>query len=282
MADQMPVTPQGHGLGWRRDSEDRRDRALFATVPSIAVLPDRIDIEELMPEPLDQNQVGACTGYSAGEVLHGTMIKDGHRRPFVPSPVALYHGGREIGGYLEQDGGAEIRNVFKWASKVGLPRLSEFRPRFDEGDLADPATGIFPEKSIWRRPLSASVLRDAERRQVLTYYKLATVNDLLACLAQGWPAAVGVDVFPSFYGSDGNPEVDVPDPHPGEQAIGGHAVAAIGYDRTGGRPFVKFRNSWGPTAHHGGPNFTLSLDYLKAHGSDWWTARFVEGGKPAV
>lgn len=277
----LAPAPNGRGLGWRKEAVDLRDRRLFRDVPSVATLAERIDIEELMPEPLDQGPVGACTGYSSGEAFYGIMKKDGHRHPFMPSPVALYHGGREIGGYLQDDGGAEIRNVFKWAAKVGLPRLSELKPRFNEGDLADPTTGIFPEKSIWRRPLSASVLKDAEKRQVVVYYKLPTINELLACLSQGWPAVVGVELFPSFFGSDGNPLVDIPEPQAGERTIGGHAIAAIGYDRTGSRPFVRFRNSWGPTAHQGGPNFTLSLAYLQVHGADWWTARFIEGGKPA-
>jgi hypothetical protein len=134
---------------------------------------------------MDQHVIGACTGYSAAAVLYAVMKKDGHRRPFVPSPVFLYREARVLGGYVEEDAGAEIRNLWKAANKLGLPPMSNLRPSFERRHLPDPVTWLFPENSIWRRPPSPSAYADAERRQVLNYHRLFNLPDLLQCLADG-------------------------------------------------------------------------------------------------
>lgn len=276
----MTTTPTAlpHRLGWKKDAPDRRDRALYATVPNIAALPDRADNEKYLPaDPMDQGETSSCTGFSGANLFYSVMVRDGHLRPFVPSPVFLYRAARDLGGYLQEDGGAEIRNIFKAANKLGLPPMSNLRPRFKPADLADPQTGLFGKDSIWVRSPSPSLLADAERRQAVTYHRLATLNDLLKCLADGWPAQVGVTLFPSLYGETG-PRYEVPDPARGEAPLGGHAVVAFGYDRATRR--IMFRNQWGAAAHEGRPNFTLSWEYVARFMGDAWCCNLVEGGKP--
>lgn len=275
-----PVVPERHmpGFGLRRDSPDRRDRALYGAVPNIDSLPDRADTSALLPAVMDQRVSSACTGYSGANTLHAVMVKDGHRRPFVPSPVFLYREARVLGGYVEEDMGAEIRNVFKAANRLGLPPMSNWAPRFGPQHNADPQTGLWPEGSIWLRKPPPSVYADAERRQVLSYYRLSTLNDLLKCLADGWPAAIGVTVFRSWYGPSG-PLYNIPDPGPHDRDLGGHAITAYGYDKASRRIFC--RNQWGVDAHQGKPDFTISFDYYSRFGSDTWTGRFVEGGRTA-
>lgn len=271
--------PRAHpGLGLIPDSPDRRDRALYRAVPDIAAQPERADCSALLPPPMDQSAVGACVGYSCASLFHAVMRRDGHRRPFVPSPVFLYREARVLGGYVEEDCGSEIRNAFKAANRLGLPPMSNLKPRFNEGDLAD-ESGIFPERSIWRRQPPPSAYADGERRQLVSYFKLETLPDLLQCLAEGWPAVLGFLVFRSLYGW-GGPRFDVPDPQPGDRELGGHAVCAYGYDRATQR--VLFRNSWGQEAHEGRPDFTLSFAYLERYSWDCWTARRAEGFDPSA
>lgn len=262
------------GTGWREPSPDRRDRALYAAVPDIAALPDEANLEALLPPVMDQSVVGACTGYSAATVAYVAMVKDGHRRPFIPSPVFLYREARVIGGYVEEDAGAEIRNVWKAANRLGLPPMSNLRPRFKDTDLPDPNTWLFPENSIWRRKPAPSHYADAERRQVIAYYRLATLADVLKCLADGYPVNFGFTVFRSFYGP-GGPRYDVPDRQPNDRSLGGHAVTAFGYSKRTGR--LLCRNQWGQDAHEGRPNFTLSFAFYETHGGDAWSCRMVEG-----
>lgn len=268
---------QSRGFGLKPDTFDRRDRALYQVIPDINALPERASVANLLPPAMDQDVTSACTGFSGATVLYGVMVKDKHRRPFVPSPVFLYREARVLGGYLDEDMGAEIRNVWKAANKLGIPPMSNLKPRFDKASLAQPPDYIFPEKSIWRRQPSPSTYKDALTRQAIQYFRLATLADLLKCLADGWPAQVGITVFESFYGPNG-PVFHVPDKRPNDRELGGHAIAAYAYDRTTRR--VLFRNSWGPNAHEGKPDFSLSFDYLAAYGGDCWTGRLIEGGLP--
>jgi hypothetical protein len=272
----MPIF-NNYGLGLRDRTPDRRDRALYQSVPNVDALPDHVDLSAALPPPMDQQSTSACTGFSGAVALYGVMKKDGHARPFVPSPVFLYRQARDLGGYVQEDSGAEIRNVWKGANKFGLPSITDLKPRFDPASLADNKTWIFPERSIWRREPSKSVYADAERRQAINYFNLATFPDILKCLADGWPVQFGFVMFNSFFGPQ-YLTADPPDPDESkDMMIGGHAVCAYGYDKPTRKLFC--RNSWGATPHDGTPNFRMSFNYAQRYFSDAWTGRLIEGGK---
>jgi C1A family cysteine protease len=280
MTEPTVITPDGPrpGMGLVRDTEDRRDRVLFRNVPDINALPDEGGYDPTkMPQVLDQHTIGACVGYSTAENTYTTMIRDGHRRPFIPSPVFIYRQARLIGGYLDEDMGCEIRNAMKAANKWGLPPMSNIPPRFRSADMPNPQTWKFPPDSVWYKDVAPSHYADAERRQVMNYFKLPTLADLLQCLADGYTAVVGFAVFRSMYGI-GGPKYHVPDPNPpNDRELGGHAVLAYRYSKRDRR--VMFRNSWGASAHEGKPDFTLSFSYLERYSWDNWTTRWIEGGK---
>ena len=44
-----PAPRYAPGMGLRRDTPDRRDRALYAAVPNIDALPDKADCSALLP-----------------------------------------------------------------------------------------------------------------------------------------------------------------------------------------------------------------------------------------
>jgi hypothetical protein len=136
---------------------------------------------------------------------------------------------------------------------------------------------IFPEKSIWRRPVSSSNLTDAMRRQAIQYFKLFNLGDFLKCLADGWPVQAGIQVYRSFYGSSG-PNYIIPEPmlQPNDYLLGGHAVTAYEYDKPSRK--VLWRNNWGKFPHEGKPDFVTSFDFVEKYMSDAWTCRLVEGG----
>lgn len=273
----MAMDDFGHGFGLRPDAPDRRDRALYQALVNIDALPEKASCEGVLPPVMDQNAVGACVGYSAAHVMFAIMKKDKHRKPFVPSPVFLYREARVLGGYVEEDAGAEIRLAWKAAFKLGMPPMSTLKPRFNAGDLPDGQTWLFPEKSIWRRAPSASIYKDAETRQAIQYFKCFNLGDMLKSIAEGWPVQFGFTVFRSLYGPSG-PLFNAPDPRPeaGDRELGGHAVTAYAYDRPSRRLFL--RNQWGSTAHEGKPNFTLSFEAADRWSSDCWTGRLIEGG----
>ncbi len=275
----MPNVPPHRlpGLGLRHDAPDPRDHRRYAApVAAGAVLP-KSDNFALLPPVMDQSVTSSCVGYSGATALYATMLKDGHRRPFVPSPVWLYREARVIGGYVEEDGGAEIRNMWKAANKLGVLPASILKPRFNAASLADPQTGIFPENSIWRRNPSPSAYARAERRQVIRYMRLNTLDEVLACLSDGWPVQFGFLMYRSAYGWNG-PLEHIPDPGPNDRQIGGHAVVAAGHDNASRRIFC--RGSWGADAYEGKPDFSMSYANFNANAWDVWVGQWAEGGKP--
>lgn len=275
------ISPQ-EGTGWLPDRpEDRpKDFRLYRQAVNINALAENLDTLHLMPEPWDQDVVGACTGYSISAVIRAIRLQNGHRNPAPASPVGLYLNGRILGGYPELDCGAELRYVWKGAEKVGIVPMSKLPPRFrPDLDLPDPVTWKFPEKSRWRRALSPSNFAAAQKRQMLVYYRINNLAEALQSLAEGYPVNFGFPVFRSFYGISG-PRYDVPDPMSGETNYGGHAVVLAKANRSTQR--VECFNSWGPHAHEGRPTFTLSFNFMERFASDMWTGRLVEGEQAAA
>jgi C1A family cysteine protease len=90
------------------------------------------------------------------------------------------------------------------------------------------------------------------------------------CLAHGNPFVFGFRVYECFESDEVRRTGEVPMPAAGEQALGGHAVLAVGYDDAAQRFLV--RNSWGSDWGIGG-YFTLPYGYLTEPGlsSDFWT-----------
>jgi hypothetical protein len=72
---------------------------------------------------------------------------------------------------------------------------------------------------------------DATNHQVLTYWSVRqTLDQLKACLADGYPVVFGFTVYESFESPRVAKTGIVPMPGPGERALGGHAVMAVGYE----------------------------------------------------
>ena len=85
----------------------------------------------------------------------------------------------------------------------------------------------------------------------------------------------GFTVYESFESDEVARTGVAPMPEPGETALGGHAVLAVGYDDAAGRFLV--RNSW--TAEWGMCGyFTMPYGYLTDDNlaDDFWTIRLVK------
>jgi C1A family cysteine protease len=94
------------------------------------------------------------------------------------------------------------------------------------------------------------------------------------CLASGYPFVFGFTVYESFESDAVKKTGHAPMPGPGERAVGGHAVMAVGYDNS--RQWFVVRNSWGLAWGISG-YFTLPYTYLVQPGlaRDFWTIRIV-------
>jgi C1A family cysteine protease len=218
-----------------------------------------MDLSAGFPPCYDQGHLGSCTANAISGALQFLERKEGQAQPVMPSRLFIYYNERALEGTVSADSGAQIRDGIKTVVKQGYCPEPEWP--YDVAKFA-----VKPPDPCYQ---------DALKDRVSQYLRLAqTQNDLLTCLASGFPFVFGFSVYTGFE----SPQVAATGvanlPAPGESLIGGHAVVGVGYDLAARR--FRVRNSWGPGWGQGG-YFTLPFDYLLHPGlaSDMWTIRQV-------
>jgi C1A family cysteine protease len=162
-------------------------------------------------------------------------------------------------GTVNSDSGGQIRDGIKSEAKQG--DCPENLWPYDITKFA-----VEPPKQCYDSAL---------KYKAINYQRLVQdLNQLKGCLASGYPFVFGFTVYPSFESPQVAQTGHAPMPAPGEQAIGGHAVMAVGYDDS--NQWFILRNSWGTGWGMEG-YFTLPYPYLLSQNlsSDFWTIRVV-------
>jgi C1A family cysteine protease len=250
----VPETRKIQRYGWIPDLPDHRDHLYAAPPEVLEQLPPSVDLREGCPKTVyDQGHLGSCTANAIAGAFEFDLLRQG-LRDFMPSRLFIYYNERAREGTVPCDSGAMIRDGIKSVVKQGVCDENEWA--YDIARFADQPPG--------------TCYTDAKRNRAAGYQRVPrTLNQFKGCLAHGYPIVFGFRVYQSFE----SPEVArtgvVPMPAPGEEALGGHAVLAVGYDDATGRFLV--RNSWGPDWGDGG-YFTLPYGYLTDRGlsSDFW------------
>jgi len=254
--------------GWRPDMPDRRDYKYVAPAHIKALLrPPSADLRISGFEPAiwDQLTIGSCTAHGVGQAEYFCRAKARKSRLFRPSRLKIYYDARVIEGTVKWDAGAEIRDGIKVLAKKGVC-----------------PEGLWPYKNVnikmFKKP-SANCYTEAVKHKALSYWRVAqTPTDMKECLIEGYPIVVGFTVYTSFDTEEmENTGIGVM-PQQGDQFLGGHAVAVVGYNDEGN--VWVLRNSWGTNWGQGLPNgtrgyFTLPYEYLLDPdlASDFWTVR---------
>lgn len=263
-----------HGLGWKPDLPDPRDR-VFNHAKVLRKLrqqlPAKVDLRTA-PAPAslwpiyDQGNLGSCTANAIGKLYEYQQRKQGFT-DYLPSRLFIYYGEREIEGTIRSDAGAEIRDGLKVVNHLGAPHET----------LCPYNIGAFEEKP------AQQAYDDGQLHQAVAYESVAVKTTAVkAALAAGHPVVIGFTVSASFYniGADGF----MPIPKPGERVEGGHAVLVVGYarmkatwDRTA-KDYAIVQNSWGATWGDKG-FFYMPLAWLcnTANADDFWTITQAEG-----
>jgi C1A family cysteine protease len=243
------------GYGWVPDLPDHRDIVYSAVRPVPAVLPPSADLRAACPPVEDQGQLGSCTANALAGALEFLEIKD--KVPLVDlSRLFIYYNERVIEHSVKSDSGAMLRDGIKTLAKQGVCTEKKWP---------------YVISRFTQKP-PAACFKEAAQHQITSYQRILTLDEMRACLAEGFPFVLGFTVYESFESQQVARTGVVSMPKPSERVVGGHAVVAVGYHDAEKRFIV--RNSWGTGWGMRG-HFTIPYDYLANPNlaEDFWTIR---------
>lgn len=217
--------------GWRKQRVDVRDYKAHELdfLGFSGTLPSSFDLRPGCPPVYDQGQLGSCTANGIAGALEYDLIAQ--KKPaFIPSRLFIYFLERSMEGTVAYDAGAAIRDGAKAVNQFGFcdERLWPYNiGRFTQQ----------PPQSVY----------DAAKPEKVTNYAAVTqdITALKKILAGGRPVVFGFIVYQSFERGDVARSGVMPMPGTFDWQVGGHCVAAVGYDDA--KQVVICRNSWGPS-----------------------------------
>jgi C1A family cysteine protease len=232
-------------------------------------LPSSKDLRGHCSPVENQGPLGSCTA-NAGVALMEYYERRAFGRHIDASRLFLYKATRNL-LHLKGDTGAFIRSTMLAMTLFGVPP-EEYLP-YNVKDFDDEPPSF--------------CYAFAQNYQALQYFRLdppGTEKGLLlkrikGLLAAGLPSMFGFAVFSSI--DQAEDDGRIPYPCGGDRVLGGHAVAAVGFDdeieienedcgvkKTGA---LIIRNSWGPDWGEEGYGM-LPYAYIEdGMAEDWWT-----------
>jgi C1A family cysteine protease len=254
--------------GWSPDLPDHRDLVYSVPASAAARSSATVDLRPACPPVYDQGQLGSCTGNAIAGAIEFDLLKQ-KLKDFPPSRLFIYYNERVIEHDVPMDNGAQIRDGIKSVAAQGVCSEKTW-PYSDKNKDPQPCTAC-----PYAKKPSAKAYAEAKKHLVKTYQRVPQdLAHLKGCLNEGFPFVFGFTVYASFEGNEVANSGIVPMPAPGEKVVGGHAVAAVGYDDN--KQMFIVRNSWGPDWGLAG-YFMIPFAYLTDSNlaDDFWTIRMV-------
>lgn len=268
-------------LGWVADLPDFRDKLfqdLMREVGQIrfpvrgwlwwkhTVYPEIVDLRSqpialgVVPPVYDQGSVGSCVANATCALLAYVESRE-KLNETAPSLSRLFAYANARSN-VAVDHGSTFRNTFKGITKFGICTENEW-----PYDVAEALV----------KP-SAAAYQAAQVRKKISYSTLITLDDMLACIASGYPFVYGMSIYDSFenWSADtsykGTPVI--PMPKKTDAYVGGHGLCIVGYD-LGAKLFL-VRNSWGTGWANQGYAW-IPFDYLTNPflADSFWTCRYI-------
>lgn len=238
--------------GWVPDIPDQRDY-LYKAIKPVIKLPKKADLREGCSEIEHQGKLGSCTA----QALAGNLEFLDKRIDGIYTDVSrlfIYYNERVFMDTVDYDSGASLRDGIKTLKNDGA---------------CHEATWPYNIKKFAQKP-PKKCYTEAKKHLIESYHRLNTTQEMLTCLAEGYPFVFGFAVYESFESPQIKRTGVVNMPGDDEAELGGHAVMATGYDQKTKRFLV--RNSWGkPWGMEG--YFTMPFEYLETLAGDFWTIR---------
>jgi C1A family cysteine protease len=241
----------------KRDTPDSRDFLLekYFKLNSFD-LPKWVDLrsDEGCPAILDQGKLGSCTANGSSNALRFILRKNDSEE-FQPSRLYIYYFTRVFEGTINEDSGAQIRNVMKAIRKYGA--CSEIELPYNI-------------ENFTHEPSEYAIQSGIYHADSFGYYAVKNkIKSIKTALYNGFPVIFGFEVYTSFNSKEVASTGIVPMPDTDEEDfLGGHCVVIYGY-RDSSKTFICM-NSWGVNWGERG-FFYLPYDYVKKYGSDFWT-----------
>lgn len=256
-----------------KDSYDERDYFFSNIIQEERKLPSSADLRSGYADVKNQEDLGACTAFSAISVVEYLKGKD-----IDLSELYFYYKERELDGKIDTDSGSTVRQSAKVSNKFGAC-IEELAP-YIVSDFAETPSEAADE--------------DAVNHRTRAYYRLSSIYEIMYCVGiLKKPVLIGVNVYDSFEQVDSSGYIPMPDTSK-EQLLGGHALNICGYfwkskvkklswlqriiNFITGK-FIKpyeyeglyfiVRNSWGKDFADGGYMYA-SAEFLEEYSSDWW------------
>lgn len=208
---------------------------------------------------ITNGELGSCTANAIAAAIQFER-RDQKIEDFVPSRLFIYYNERAMEGTIKQDAGAMIRDGVKSVSVVGA--CSESMWGYDVTKFAKKpkvacySSGIKHKTTAYRRvPRSLVDFKSAIFERNLLIFGFAVYDSFMSIET----ANTGIAKIPSK----------------DESMLGGHAVAAVGWDDS--RQSFIVRNSWGTDWGLNG-FFYLPYDYFLDDdlSDDFWVVTHIK------
>lgn len=235
-----------HTLGCAPDPVDTKDILLSSFIDHSTVVPDTFSYVTYCTAVGDQGHVPCCVGYGTTAVKETLDRFSGEYAKL--SPIWLYDRCKHLDGdpYGE---GTFIRTAMKILAKEGCAPWEQI-----------PFSGSYEFGQYETLAIDPAVIRPY---RIQTYARLTDVDDMVRCLVQHGPFAMGVAVTDEFE----MVEMDGYIPIHYAKVLGGHCIAIVEYSL----PEQTFTvlNSWGAGWGNGG-YAKMPFEYWERFGQDAW------------
>ena len=240
--------------GWRRDNPDWRDNIKYISIVNSNNTIN--DLRNKCPPVYDQLSLGSCT---ANAIAFAYQF-DEKDEEFIPSRLFIYYNERKIENTVDSDSGASLRDGIKTIHNIGVCKEDDWV--YDPNNYTDkPPTFCYKEAKLHRS---------------IKYHRIKQeLHQFKACIKSGFPFVFGFSVYESFESSEVSSTGIMPIPQKNEKLLGGHAVAAVGFDDS--KKAMIIRNSWGENWGDKG-YFYMPYRFIinPAFCSDFWVVEKVK------